>query len=132
MRTPEGFLYSLAPETGVATITLNRPDTLNSLTFAIYRELTDFFAALDHERDVRAVVLTGTGRAFCSGGDVEDIIGELFARDMQGLLEFTRVTGALKGRAKQQLPSVRSQRLATRRRARSCALASCRRTSPIR
>ena len=95
MRTPEGFLYSLAPETGVATITLNRPDTLNSLTFAIYRELTDFFAALDHERDVRAVVLTGTGRAFCSGGDVEDIIGELFARDMQGLLEFTRVTGAL-------------------------------------
>jgi enoyl-CoA hydratase/carnithine racemase len=95
MRTPEGFLYSLAPETGVATITLNRPDTLNSLTFAIYRELTDFFAALDHERDVRAVVLTGTGRAFCSGGDVEDIIGELFARDMQGLLDFTRVTGAL-------------------------------------
>ncbi len=93
--TAKGFLLGHDPETGVTTVTLNRPETLNSLTFEIYRELTDTFAALDAEPEVRAVVLTGQGRAFCSGGDVESIIGELFARDMRGLLEFTRVTGAL-------------------------------------
>jgi enoyl-CoA hydratase/carnithine racemase len=76
----------------VATITLNRPDRLNALTFDVYRELTDTFAALRTESDVRVVVITGAGRAFCSGGDVHDIIGELFARDMAGLLEFTRMT----------------------------------------
>jgi len=92
---PVGFDYTLDAETGVATITLNRPETLNSLTFASYRALTDTFAALDHEKGVRAVVLTGAGRAFCSGGDVKDIIGELFARDMEGLVDFTRMTGAL-------------------------------------
>ncbi len=91
---PKTFRYELA-DTGVATITLTRPDRLNSLTFEVYRELTDTFAALDRDDNVRAVVITGEGRAFCSGGDVEDIIGELFARDMQGLLAFTRVTGAL-------------------------------------
>jgi enoyl-CoA hydratase/carnithine racemase len=91
--SPKTFRWQL--EAGVGTITLDRPDRLNALTFAIYEELRDFFAALDREPDVRAVVLTGEGRAFCSGGDVEDIIGELFARDMQGLLAFTRVTGAL-------------------------------------
>lgn len=95
MLSPKGFLYAEDAETGVATITLSRPETLNSLTFDIYRELTDAFASLDHETSVRAVVLTGAGRAFCSGGDVKDIIGELFARDMRGLVEFTRVTGAL-------------------------------------
>lgn len=88
------FDYALAPS-GVATIALNRPDRLNSLTFQIYEELRDLFAALDRDPAVRAVVITGRGRAFCSGGDVEDIIGELFARDIQGLLAFTRVTGAL-------------------------------------
>jgi enoyl-CoA hydratase/carnithine racemase len=77
---------------GVATITLNRPERLNALTFEVYRELTDTFAALRNERAVRAVVITGAGRAFCSGGDVHDIIGELFSRDMEGLLEFTRMT----------------------------------------
>jgi enoyl-CoA hydratase/carnithine racemase len=76
----------------VATITLNRPERLNALTFEVYRELTDTFAALRNETDVRVVVITGAGRAFCSGGDVHDIIGELFARDMEGLLEFTRMT----------------------------------------
>ena len=95
MLSPKGFGYAEDAETGVATITLNRPDTLNSLTFDIYRELTDTFAALDHEDSVRAVVLTGAGRAFCSGGDVSNIIGELFARDMRGLIAFTRITGAL-------------------------------------
>jgi enoyl-CoA hydratase/carnithine racemase len=91
---PKTFDYELSPS-GVATITLARPDTLNSLTFAVYEELRDTFAALDRDDSVRAVVITGKGRAFCSGGDVEDIIGELFARDMRGLLAFTRVTGAL-------------------------------------
>lgn len=88
------FRYELAPS-GVATITLSRPDRLNALTFQIYEELRDTFAALDHDDAVRAVVITGEGRAFCSGGDVENIIGELFARDMKGLVAFTRVTGAL-------------------------------------
>lgn len=87
------FRYSVAG--GVAEIVLDRPDRLNALTFAIYEELRDTFAALDHEEDVRAVMITGEGRAFCSGGDVEDIIGELFSRDMKGMLAFTRVTGAL-------------------------------------
>jgi len=73
-------------------ITLDRPDRLNSLTFEVYRELTDTFAALRGRSEVRVVVITGRGRGFCSGGDVEDIIGELFKRDMNGLLEFTRLT----------------------------------------
>jgi enoyl-CoA hydratase/carnithine racemase len=76
----------------VAVITFNRPDRLNSLTFDVYRELTDAFAALAHRDAVRVVVITGTGRGFCSGGDVSDIIGELFSRDMNGLLQFTRMT----------------------------------------
>ena len=91
MKRPTSFLYELS-DSGVATITLNRPERLNALTFEVYRELTDTFAALRDEADVRAVVITGQGRAFCSGGDVHDIIGELFSRDMEGLLEFTRMT----------------------------------------
>jgi enoyl-CoA hydratase/carnithine racemase len=87
---PQSFLYE--ERDGIAFITFNRPDKLNSLTFAIYRELTDLFAALKNRKAVRVVVITGSGRGFCSGGDVNDIIGELFARDMQGLLEFTRMT----------------------------------------
>src|SRR5687767_4309296 len=87
---PESFLYE---ERGpVAVITFNRPDRLNSLTFEVYRELTDTFALLAHRAAVRVVVITGTGRGFCSGGDVSDIIGELFSRDMNGLLQFTRMT----------------------------------------
>lgn len=91
MLTPHSFLYEPSAN-GVATITLNRPERLNALTFEVYRELTDVFVALRSETDVRAVVITGAGRAFCSGGDVHDIIGELFKRDMEGLLEFTRMT----------------------------------------
>lgn len=93
--TPQSFLYEHNPATSVATITLNRPDRLNALTFEVYRELREVFEALDREPGVRAIVLTGAGRAFCSGGDVEDIIGPLFERDFQGLLDFTRDTGAL-------------------------------------
>jgi enoyl-CoA hydratase/carnithine racemase len=91
MNNPKSFLYEQT-DAGVATITLNRPERLNALTFEVYRELTDIFLTLRNESDVRAVVITGAGRAFCSGGDVHDIIGELFKRDMEGLLEFTRMT----------------------------------------
>jgi enoyl-CoA hydratase/carnithine racemase len=92
---PESFLYELDPETGVATITLHRPERLNALTFEVYAELRDAFRVLDTEPGVRSILLTGSGKAFCSGGDVEDIIGPLFARDYRGLLEFTRNTGDL-------------------------------------
>lgn len=76
----------------VARITLARPDTLNSLTFEVYRELTETFVGLRARSDVRAVVLTGEGRAFCTGGDVKEIIGELLHRDPERLLAFTRLT----------------------------------------
>jgi enoyl-CoA hydratase/carnithine racemase len=89
---PRSFRYEVNAGTGVATITLNRPDRLNALTFEVYAELRDAFKALDTEPGVRAVVITGAGRAFCSGGDVEDIIGALFAKDRRGLREFTRMT----------------------------------------
>jgi enoyl-CoA hydratase/carnithine racemase len=89
---PRSFLYTLDPATGVATITLNRPERLNALTFEVYAELRDTFAALDTEPGVRVIVLTGAGRGFCSGGDVQDIIGALFGRDAKALLEFTRMT----------------------------------------
>jgi enoyl-CoA hydratase/carnithine racemase len=86
--------FELAIEHGVAEITLNRPDRLNALTFDSYRELADTFVSLEVPQ-VRAVVLTGKGRGFCSGGDVEGIIAQLFERGAEGLLEFTRVTGRL-------------------------------------
>ena len=91
---PKSFKCELATS-GVLTLTLSRPERLNSITFEIYSELADVLQELDAHEDVRAVVLTGEGRAFCSGGDVEEIIGELFARDVPGLLAFTRVTGRL-------------------------------------
>ncbi|NNE42999.1 MAG: enoyl-CoA hydratase family protein [Gemmatimonadetes bacterium] len=90
--SPKSFRYALDAETHVATVTLNRPDRLNALTFEVYEELRDTFFALGDEEGVRAVVITGAGRAFCSGGDVEDIIGALFERDSEGLHEFTRIT----------------------------------------
>src|SRR5947199_3027583 len=90
MLEPKSFLFDVRD--GVARITLNRPERLNALTFEVYRELTDTFAALQTEDEARVVVLTGAGRAFCSGGDVRDIIGQLQGRDAEGLLEFTRQT----------------------------------------
>lgn len=95
MLKPESFLYEHDRDTGVATITLDRPERLNALTFQVYEELREAFKQLDTEPGVRAIVITGSGRAFCSGGDVEDIIGALGDRDFRGLLDFTRVTGAL-------------------------------------
>ena len=64
---PKTFLYEMDSATGVATVTLNRPDRLNALTFEVYEELRDFFLNLDTEPGVRAIILTGAGRAFCSG-----------------------------------------------------------------
>ena len=93
MITDKTFDLQLA--SGIATITLNRPGRLNSLTFDVYRELADVIAALGETSEARAIVLTGAGKGFCSGGDVDEIIAELFARDMRGLLEFTRITGRL-------------------------------------
>jgi enoyl-CoA hydratase/carnithine racemase len=87
---PRSFRY--VEEGPVATLTLDRPDTLNSLTFEVYRELTETLRALALRDNLRVVVLTGTGRAFCTGGDVKEIIGELLHRDEAGLREFTRMT----------------------------------------
>ena len=92
MKTPTSFLYEHDAAGGVATITLNRPDRLNALTFEVYAELGDTFRALDTDSDVRAIVITGAGKAFCSGGDVRDIIGVLVGSDYRQLLEFTRMT----------------------------------------
>jgi enoyl-CoA hydratase/carnithine racemase len=89
---PQSFLYEHDAASGVATLTLNRPEKLNALTIQVYEELRDTFRALDTEPGVRAVLLTGKGRAFCSGGDVNDIIGALLDRSMEELLEFTRLT----------------------------------------
>lgn len=90
MKSPKSFRFEVKEKVGV--ITFNRPDVLNALTFEVYQELRDLFFALEHEPSVAAVVITGEGRGFCSGGDVKDIIGELFSRDMPGLVEFTRMT----------------------------------------
>ncbi|MBK9975440.1 MAG: enoyl-CoA hydratase family protein [Planctomycetes bacterium] len=87
---PRHFLY--AQQDGIGTLTLNRPERLNALTFDVYAELPLFLRWLDTQTSCRVLILTGAGKAFCSGGDVEDIIGQLFARDMKGLLDFTRMT----------------------------------------
>ncbi|HEU4940332.1 MAG TPA: enoyl-CoA hydratase family protein [Candidatus Eisenbacteria bacterium] len=92
MSGPRSFRFEIDRSTRVARITLDRPERLNALTFEVYAELRDLFARLDTEPGVGAVVLTGSGRAFCSGGDVEDIIGALFSRDAEGLRAFTRMT----------------------------------------
>jgi enoyl-CoA hydratase/carnithine racemase len=88
--SPRSFRYAEAD--GVATITLDRPEQMNALTFEVYRELTETFRALASRPQVRAVVITGEGRAFCTGGDVREIIGPLLARGAAQLLEFTTMT----------------------------------------
>ncbi len=87
------FLYEV--NDGVATLTLNRSEVMNALTFEVYAQLRDLFEALRSDDAVRVVVLTGAGDNFCSGGDVHEIIGELLKRDMKEHLEFTRMTGAV-------------------------------------
>ena len=93
--TDEWKHFDLDISDGVATVTFSRPDKLNALTFDVYADLRDLLAELPHRGDARVVVLTGEGRGFCSGGDVEEIIGELQRMDAAGLLEFTRMTGAV-------------------------------------
>ena len=87
--------FSYAFDNGVAAITLNRPERKNPLTFDSYAELRDMFRALEQATDVKAVVLTGAGGNFCSGGDVHEIIGPLTQMTMPEMLEFTRMTGNL-------------------------------------
>ncbi len=87
--------FGLVLDRGVATITLDRPDRLNALTFEIYRELAEVFEELDRHEAVRAVVITGAGRGFCSGGDQDDIIHHLLGKTTPELLAFTRATGRL-------------------------------------
>ncbi|MGE0605016.1 MAG: enoyl-CoA hydratase family protein [Xanthobacteraceae bacterium] len=94
---PQHFLWRL--DNGVGTITLNRPERKNPLTFESYAELRDTFRALKDSKDVKAVVITGAGGNFCSGGDVHEIIGPLVEmrrkQDSAGLLRFTQMTGDL-------------------------------------
>jgi enoyl-CoA hydratase/carnithine racemase len=87
--------FQYAVKDGIATVTFDRPEVLNALTFAIYAQFRDLLEALRYDDDVKVLVLTGSGDGFCSGGDVHDIIGELLKRDMKAHLEFTRMTGAV-------------------------------------
>ena len=80
---------------GVGTLTFQRPDTLNSLTYGVYRDLVRLTALLSERKDVRAVVITGQGRGFCSGGDVHAIIGDLLERSIEEVCDFTRMTCAV-------------------------------------
>jgi enoyl-CoA hydratase/carnithine racemase len=82
-------------EDRVATVTFSRPEKLNALTFEAYADLRDLLTELPHRDDVRALVVTGTGRGFCSGGDVNVIIGRLVEMDPAGRLDFTRMTGSV-------------------------------------
>lgn len=85
--------FDLTRADGVATVTLNRPDKLNALTFEAYADLRDLLAELPHRDDTRVLVLRGEGRGFCSGGDVDEIIGETLKMAPDDLLAFTRMTG---------------------------------------
>ncbi len=88
--TPRSFHY--AEEGPIATLRLDRPAALNALTFEVYRELIEAFRALRDRPSVRVAVITGTGKAFCTGGDVKDIIGDLVKRDTGALHQFTTMT----------------------------------------
>jgi enoyl-CoA hydratase/carnithine racemase len=92
-RTPRWQHLRVELADGVATVTLARPDKLNALTFGAYADLRDLLAELSRERAVRALVLAGEGRGFCSGGDVDEIIGATLAMDAARLIDFNRMTG---------------------------------------
>ena len=87
--------FHFALDDGVATVTFSRPDKLNALTFDVYADLRDLLGELPHRGEARVLVLTGQGRGFCSGGDVEEIIGELQSMSAGELLEFTRMSGSV-------------------------------------
>jgi enoyl-CoA hydratase/carnithine racemase len=92
-RTPRWEHLRVELADGIATVTLARPDKLNALTFGAYADLRDLLAELSRERAVRALVLAGEGRGFCSGGDVDEIIGATLSMDTAQLLDFNRMTG---------------------------------------
>ncbi|MEU4352430.1 enoyl-CoA hydratase family protein [Streptomyces sp. NPDC023838] len=92
-RTENWRHLRVSVEGGVATVTLARPEKLNALTFGAYADLRDLLAELSRERAVRALVLAGEGRGFCSGGDVDEIIGATLSMDTAQLLDFNRMTG---------------------------------------
>lgn len=99
------FDFELAD--GIATVTLDRPDKLNALTFEAYADLRDLLHELPHRGEVRALVLRGSGRAFCAGGDVNEIIGETLKMRPDELLEFTRMTGeVIKGMRECPIPII--------------------------
>jgi enoyl-CoA hydratase/carnithine racemase len=87
--------FRFAVKDGVATLTFDRPQRLNALTFQVYADLRDLLTELPQRDDVRVLVITGTGRGFNSGGDVKEIIGELQKMDPRDLLAFTRMTGTV-------------------------------------
>jgi enoyl-CoA hydratase/carnithine racemase len=87
--------FRFAVEDGIATLTFDRPQKLNALTFEVYADLRDLLTDLPQRDDVRVLVITGTGRGFSSGGDVTEIIGELQNTDPRDLLAFTRMTGTV-------------------------------------
>jgi enoyl-CoA hydratase/carnithine racemase len=93
--TQEWKHFEFAVDAGVATLTLNRPDKLNALTFDVYSDLRDLVTELPQRGDVRVLMITGEGRGFCSGGDVEEIIAPLQEMETAELLEFTRMTGGV-------------------------------------
>jgi len=94
---------------GVATVTFDRPQKLNALTFQVYADLRDLLTELPQRDDVRVLVITGTGRGFSSGGDVTEIIGELQKMDSKDLLAFTRMTGTVTQRMREcPLPIIAS------------------------
>jgi enoyl-CoA hydratase/carnithine racemase len=85
--------FDFASGDGVATVTLNRPEKLNALTFEAYADLRDLLHELPHHQDVRVLVIRGEGKGFCGGGDVNEIIGELIKMDARDLMRFTKMTG---------------------------------------
>ena len=87
--------FGFEVDDGVATVTLDRPEKLNALTFEVYADLRDVVSEIEHRDDIKVLVITGEGRGFCSGGDVDEIIARLLEMDTKGLLEFTRMTGAV-------------------------------------
>ncbi len=93
--------FGLTTDAGVATLTFNRPEKLNALTFEIYADLRDLLTELPQRPDIRVLVITGTGRGFCSGGDVNAIIGELLKMEPAERLEFTRMTGTVTQRMRE-------------------------------
>jgi enoyl-CoA hydratase/carnithine racemase len=91
--TPEWKNFDFVVDGRCATVTLDRPDRLNPLTFESYADLRDLLAELPHHEDVKVLVIQGRGRGFCGGGDVDEIIGELIKMKPAGLLRFTKLTG---------------------------------------